>query len=241
MLFRAHRGVMHYAPENTMPAFELAIEKKIDFIETDPDLTKDGKIVLIHDGTVNRTCRNADGTKIDHRGFIGDYTYDELMQLDAGIAFSEEFKGTKIPLLEELLALAEGKDVVVSLDKKIKTQDLDILFDVIEKYNTRVCFSTADIERIEKILSRFPDALIDYDGPSTDEMLSKVTKLVKYENLVVWMYLDKPNFSWLEKTRTVSEENVKCAKKYARIGIGNVNYTYDVIEAMSYSPDILEI
>ena len=240
MLYRAHRGVTSYAPENTMPAFQLALEKNMDYIETDPCVTKDGKVILMHDPTINRTSRNKDGSVIPTPVFHKDLTYDELLEYDAGIAFGEEFAGTKIPLLEELLSLAEGKDVIIALDKKIQTEDVDILLDVVEKYNTKVCFSTMDIERIKKIQERFPDALFDYDGPSTDEMLMEVTKLVKKENLVIWMYLDKPNFSWLEQTRKVSEETLSCAKRYARVGIGNVNGTFDTVEALSFCPDVVE-
>jgi len=241
MLYRSHRGVLCYAPENTMPAFELALEKLFFYVETDPYITKDNKVILMHDKTINRTCRNADGTLIEKPVAPEDYTYEELLKYDAGIAFGPEFKGTKIPLLEDLLKLAEGKDVIIALDKKIETEKLDILFDVVERFNTRVSFSVADTKRIEKILQRFPDANIDYDGPSTDEMLQEVTKLVKRENLSVWLYMDKPNFSWLEQTRKVSEETISCAKRYARVGIGNVNNTYEVVEALSYLPDVVEV
>ena len=242
MLYQSHRGDLYHAPENTMPAFVKAIEGKIfASIETDPRLTKDKKIVLIHDKTINRTCRNADGTIIESPVIPEECTYDELMAYDAGIAFGDEFKGTKIPLLEELLSYMEGKGVTLALDKAIKTPDLDYLFDVVSRFDVPVSFSVADTERIEKILSRFPDAIICYDGPSTDEMLQEVTKLVKPENLKIWLYLDKPNFNWLESTRKVSKETMDCAKRYAKVGIGNVNNTYDAIEAMGFLPDILEI
>ena len=85
------------------------------------------------------------------------------------------------------------------------------------------------------------ESLIVYDGPSTEEMLSKMAKLVKRKNLLVWMYFDKPNFSWLEQTRKVSEETLSCAKRYATVGIGNINNRYDAIEAMSFAPNVVEV
>ena len=86
-----------------------------------------------------------------------------------------------------------------------------------------------------------PDATITYDGPATDDMLKKVSERVKYENLYVWTYMDKPNFDWLEKTRKVSAENCARIKRYARLGIGNINNPYDVYEALSYNPDLIEV
>lgn len=241
MKYRSHRGGVFYTPENTMPAFYDALEKGFEYIETDPNCTKDGKVILMHDYTINRTCRNPDGSEIKEAISVSDHTFDELLQYDAGLCAGKQFKGTKIPLLEELLAAAEDKNVVISLDKKIETDKLDILFDVVAKYKTKVSFSVADIKRIEKILRRFPDALIDYDGPATDEMLGQVTAMVKPENLIVWLYMDKPNFDWLEPIRKVSSENCARVKRYATLGIGNINNAYDVFEALAFAPDIIEV
>ena len=55
MLYRSHRGCLYYAPENTMPAFKIALDLGFDYIETDPQITSDDKIVLMHDNTINRT------------------------------------------------------------------------------------------------------------------------------------------------------------------------------------------
>jgi glycerophosphoryl diester phosphodiesterase len=195
----------------------------------------------MHDGTINRTCRNPDGSKIDRPIEVSKTTYAELLQYDAGIAMGEKFRGTKIPRLDELLAEAEGRNVIIALDKKIPTDNIDALLDVTEKYNTKVCFSTSDTARIKKIQERIPNARFDYDVNLEDEALEEVCRLVKPENLIVWMYLDKPNFSWLVQKAKVSPENYARVKKYARVGIANVNNPQDVKAALDYAPDILEI
>ena len=241
MKYRSHRGGVYYAPENTMPAFRSAMKSGYAYIETDPQLTRDGRVVLIHDDTVNRTCRNADGSVIEKPVKVSSLTYDELMEYDAGIAWGEQFKGTRVPLLEELLALAEGTDVIIALDKKITTNEVDKLIDVTVKYNTRVCFSTSDTERIKAIQKRLPDAMFDYDVNLEDEALTEVCKLVKPENLVVWMYLDKPNFAWLVQKAKVSKENYARVKRFASVGIANVNTPVDVKEALEYEPDFVEV
>lgn len=91
----AHRGASGYAPENTFAAFDIAAEMNADFIELDVQLTKDGQIVVIHDDKVDRTT--------DGSGFVKDFTLKKLQSLDAGSWYGAEFKGERIPLLEEVL------------------------------------------------------------------------------------------------------------------------------------------
>lgn len=97
----AHRGASGHAPENTMAAFEKAFEMKADYIEIDVQMTKDGKLIAIHDTTVNRTTN---GT-----GSVGDYTLEEIQQLDAGSWFGQEFAGERIPTFEEIIDTYRGK------------------------------------------------------------------------------------------------------------------------------------
>lgn len=90
----AHRGASAFAPENTIAAFKLAADLKSDGIELDVKLTKDREMVIIHDQTVDRTT--------DGHGFVNDMLYEEISQLDAGIFFSAEYKGEKIPQLSNV-------------------------------------------------------------------------------------------------------------------------------------------
>ena len=241
MIFRSHRGGTYYTPENTMPAFRAALKAGFEQIETDPQFTRDGVIVLMHDSAINRTCRNADGSRIERELRVSDLTYAELLKFDAGIAHGERFRGTRIPRLEELLELLDGSDVLLDLDKKIPTDKLDPLLDLVSRYNVKVEFSTADVKRIKKIQSRIPDAYINYDGVNTDEALTEVAALVRPEHLSVWVYLDKPNFAWLVDRDKASPEVCARVKKYARLGIANVCCPNDVREAFLFDPDIIEV
>lgn len=241
MIYRSHRGGVYYTPENTMPAFKDALEKGFPQIETDPCYTKDGVIILLHDQTLNRTCRNKDGSKIEKTLYRKDLTYDEILEYDAGIFMGEQFKGVKIPRLEDLLALAEGTDTVIVLDKRIPTDNMDPLFDLVEKYKTKVSFLCEDFYRVDTVLKRFPNARIDYDGVPSGEDFEKVLKCVKPENLNVWLYMDKPNFSWLDARRKASKEKCEAVKKVARLGIANICNPYDLWEAYSFEPDIIEV
>lgn len=97
----AHRGATGYAPENTIAAFDKGVEMKADYIEIDVQRSKDGKLVIIHDTTVDRTT---DGT-----GSVKDLTFEQLRSLDAGSWKGEEFKGEKIPTFDEILDTYHGK------------------------------------------------------------------------------------------------------------------------------------
>src|SRR5437016_13518001 len=103
MLVIAHRGASGNAPENTMAAFKKAVALGANFIETDLQLSRDARLVAIHDATVNRTT-NGQGT-------VHDMTLTELRRLDAGSWFGSEFAGERIPTLAEILAFSTKQDV----------------------------------------------------------------------------------------------------------------------------------
>ena len=105
----AHRGFSGEAPENTLAAFQKAIEVGSDMLELDIHLTKDHEAVVIHDGTLERTT--------DGQGKVADFTLKELKKLDAGFRFSPQFSGERIPTLKEVLELAQGR-VLVNIEIK---------------------------------------------------------------------------------------------------------------------------
>lgn len=124
VLIAAHRGAHLEAPENSMPAFRKAIELGIDIIELDVRCTKDGKLVLMHDRTVNRTTNGS--------GPVDSFTFDEIRKLR--LKHNGQVTEEQIPTLEEALLLAKGK-ILVDLD--IKTAAcIDAIMETVEKTNT---------------------------------------------------------------------------------------------------------
>jgi glycerophosphoryl diester phosphodiesterase len=110
VLLIAHRGASGHAPENTLAAFKRAVSSGVPFIETDLHLTRDARLVAIHDETVNRTTNG--------KGAVRDMTLAEVRRLDAGSWFGSEFSGERIPTLEEVLDFAKKYDVVFYLELK---------------------------------------------------------------------------------------------------------------------------
>ena len=118
MLYQAHKGVSTENPENTMPAFRAAVEQGYDVIELDVAPTKDLRFVLLHDKLLNRTARLPDGSPLPEEVPLSEITYGEALEYDFGIWFSEKFRGTKIPLFDDVLAFAKEKGVKLKIDNK---------------------------------------------------------------------------------------------------------------------------
>ncbi len=91
----AHRGDSKVAPENTIPAFVSAVEKGAAMIEFDVAFTRDDRLVIMHDATVDRTT--------DGKGKVCDLTFEQVRALDAGSWFNDKFAGTRVPTIEEVL------------------------------------------------------------------------------------------------------------------------------------------
>jgi glycerophosphoryl diester phosphodiesterase len=106
----AHRGFSGKYPENTMLAFEKAIEIGADGVELDVQLTKDEQVVIIHDETVNRTTGG--------EGRVQDYTYEELSKLDASYIYTGKYGINKIPTLREYCEFVKDKDIVTNIELK---------------------------------------------------------------------------------------------------------------------------
>jgi len=106
----AHRGASTTAPENTLPAITAAADAHADYVEIDIRMSSDGVPVVIHDSTVDRTT---DGT-----GAVSALTLAELQRLDAGSWFSEEYAGTRIPTLAQVLALTADARLSIVIEYK---------------------------------------------------------------------------------------------------------------------------
>ena len=104
----AHRGASAEAPENTIPAFELAWKQGADAIEGDFHLTKDGQIVCIHDRDTGKVA--------DRKLLVSESTLAELQTLDVGAHKDARFKGTKIPTIAEVFAtVPEGRMIFIEI------------------------------------------------------------------------------------------------------------------------------
>lgn len=105
-----HRGASSACPENTLAAFREAADGGAAGIELDVHLSADGRLVVCHDETVNRTTNG--------KGFLKDMRYDEIRNLDAGSWFAPSFAGSRVPLLEDVLDLCGERNLDVNIELK---------------------------------------------------------------------------------------------------------------------------
>ncbi len=110
MIKIAHRGISAQAPENTRAAFEMMLPLGVNWLETDIDMTADGRLVLIHDSKVNRTS-NGNGT-VNHNSLLG------LQKLDFGQWFDAAFTGERIVTLDWLVDFINEHQINVNFELK---------------------------------------------------------------------------------------------------------------------------
>lgn len=154
----AHRGLSVEAPENTLPALQLAIDQAADYAEIDVRQTADGEIVLMHDLSLKRTCgvsRN-----------LNKVTYEELQRMDAGSWFGNSYRGTKVPTLREAIELCKGN---IDLNIEIKTAgDTQIMaekvVDLIEEYDfeKQCIISSTNYAVLQAVKNRNPSLRTGY-------------------------------------------------------------------------------
>jgi glycerophosphoryl diester phosphodiesterase len=110
----AHRGARREAPENTLPAFELAVAQGADGIELDVQLSADGVVVVMHDEGVDRTT--------DGNGPVVGHTLAQLQRLDASAGMSG-FSGVRVPSLAETLDLLAPTGLKLNIELKNSEED----------------------------------------------------------------------------------------------------------------------
>ncbi len=125
-----HRGLLRHAPENTIPALSACIERGMGF-ELDIRTSRDGRLIILHDGTLGRTT---DGPNRSPREF----TLEELKKLDAGSWFDKKFAGTRIPTFKETLAMVKkqkrGPTILALNVKDVDRQGEKKMVDLVRKY-----------------------------------------------------------------------------------------------------------
>jgi len=159
-----HRGASAHAPENTLAAFELAIDHRADAIEFDVKLSSDNQVVVIHDSSVDRTTNGA--------GKVANLSLSSLQKLDAGSKFSNEFAGERIPTLINVFERF-GKQILMNVELTNYSTPFDgLVSEVVElvkffKLENHVIFSSflsKNLNNSQKLLPEVPCGLLAYSG-----------------------------------------------------------------------------
>lgn len=226
----AHRGASGYAPENTILAMKKAVEMGAKAVEFDVQITKDGKVIVFHDGKLGRTVKG--------KGEIREKTYEELESLDAG-------EGEKIPLLKEVLEiLPKGVTINIELKKEKADKNYDVkkVIQVIKevKKEEDVTLSSFYHELLEDSVKygAFPIGLL-YEKPFLKKDYEKLkayfrkleNKQVKIQSINIYSRdVSKSTVAFIHslgyECHVYTVNKVKKAKRYKAMGVDAIFSNY---------------
>ena len=157
-LITAHRGASTLAPENTLSAIKEAEKEKANYAEIDVQTTKDNKVILLHDSTFRRTAKEGKAPR--------QMTLDEIRKLDNGSFFSKDFKGEKVPTLDEVLKEAKGK-IKLNIELKPKGKNDELVkkvSELIDKNNmdNDVMISSNNFDALQEMKRINPKLKVGY-------------------------------------------------------------------------------
>jgi glycerophosphoryl diester phosphodiesterase len=162
----AHRGAHRGIPENSLPAYQKAIDLGCDFVEIDVRTTKDGKFVSVHNDSM---AAYADGAS----GKIRELTLAEIRRFDIGVRIGPQWRGTRVPTFAEILTLCHGK-IGIYLD--LKDAPVPDLVKIVQQYGMqREILWYASPVRLEQLQKLCPKCLPMPD-PYREAMLPVVLK-----------------------------------------------------------------
>jgi len=171
----AHRGACALAPENTLAAFQLALDLGCDWIETDVRLTADGVPVLLHDATVDRTTQA--------KGPVGRMSLSQMRRLDAGSWFHRRFRGERIPTLDEALEWCRGR-CGLNLEIKEEERAEDLVRRLAARFRgagslDRILFSSFRASDLKTLRAALPHARLGWLASRSTRGLAGLNRFVR--------------------------------------------------------------
>lgn len=227
-----HRGYST-APENTLPAFAESAKHGFTIVETDIRKTSDGVYVLLHDTTINRTARNADGSSISSTVAIANITYEQALTYDFGVYKGEEYAGTTIPTLEEALTFCARANLGMFLEIEssaiASTTDIKNILNIVEKCGMKnkvffSCFYLPQLQMVTGFDKEYSVAVNINDSYTVDTLPVSLYKqaLTGYNDVVLM----------INKTK-ISNELIELSRANGlRVGTWVVD---DINQALSYN------
>ena len=176
----AHRGAHTGIPENTLAAYEAAIETGVDFVEVDLRATRDGHIVSIHNKEIDSYVTNGE------QGLVSEMTLEELKRLDIGSRIGPQWSNERIPTFKEILDLCKDR-VGIYLD--LKDASVDKVVSIVKKWDMAgQVLWYADFDELERVAKLCPECILMPD-PGPEENLPKVIERFQPSVIAaVWRY-----------------------------------------------------
>ena len=205
----AHRGNMSVSPENTLSAFQSALDVEADMMELDVQLTRDGQVVVVHDEWLGRT--------LPGEGKIGEMTLAEIQGLDAGRWFDPAFAGERAPSLGEVLSLLRAGQTKLNVELKTNRYPYPGLVE-------RVVALVREADMVERVV------LASFNHKTLLEVRQQAPEiscaaLVEIQLAEPWEYLLRHGFQALHAERYVcsAEDVQECHHRGLAVRVWTVN------------------
>jgi glycerophosphoryl diester phosphodiesterase len=219
----AHRGFSYVAPENTMYAFQEAVDINADYIELDVQLTADGQPVIFHDSDISRIT--------GEKGSISDYTYDELLEFSAGSWFKRgetDYSDARIPLLAEVLELAKENNILLNIEIKqndTAAETARLTAELLEEYDmVGACYVTSfDYSVLKEIKTA--------DSDIKTALISNIGTPATYTQM---KYIDAVSLNYSFVNKTIVNSTHKSGK---RVFVWTVDKRVDIRKMIAMGVD----
>ena len=215
----AHRGFKKNYPENTLVAFQAAMDVGVPMIELDVTLSRDRKLVVIHDETLERTTNG--------HGPVCDNTLEELKLLDAGSWYHSDFAGERLPELSEVLELVNGR-LIINIEIKSNAYESHHPPDAIEKQVVDLVKQKKALDTV--LISSFKAEILSQVSDMADRPELALISSDPADDQTIKFCRDINAFSWHPNHRIVTEDQVK---KMHAAGLKVFPYTVDTFEDYS--------
>ena len=260
----AHRGASAYAPENTVPAFRLAAEQGATYVEFDLQLTKDRRLVCLHDESLERTTDveevypdrfrtvTAANGQTAKRWMLADFTLAEIQKLDAGSWFEPRFKGTRIPTFAETIDALRGRSgLFIELKLPERYEGIEKL--ILDELNATGLGSPGADPRTPVVLQSFTAASLQILAGLGTRL--PVHFLVRAQDAARWLTPEglahiKTFASGLSPEKTIVRDHPAGIARARALGMPITPYTYrssavtgfpDVRAEMAHYLDVLRV
>ncbi len=242
MFVIAHRGANKFAPQNTLEAFKKAAEQGSDGVETDIRITRDGKLVLCHNTSVNKTSNG--------RGKIAKLYYKDLSDFDFGSWFGSKFQHTFIPTLDEFLQTMSSTSISI-LDielKPVSHKDIsfvaEVLYDV-EKYGLtdKLLISSFDENILKKVKALNKNIKVGLLYPSIGDIAKNKIKAPIYKAVKYGYDFLLPQHTYVSEgmIKKAHKENIKVAPWTVNdISLIDKLYAWEADGIITDYPDIMK-
>lgn len=196
-LLIGHRGYPARFPENTLASFEGAMQAGCDMIELDVTLTRDRKVVVIHDDTIDRTTNG--------KGVVLHHTLEEIQRLDAGGWFDPRFSTERVPELGEVMKLTAGR-CMLNIEIKESAYEANYPADAIEHQVVKLVKASAAMDRV--VISSFDRRILErIAGMDTPPAVAFISDHGADQGILD-MLLAMKAFSWHPRFKVLTRDQV---------------------------------